>query len=97
MSLKPKQSPHASVSSEVDMMRFDIDVGVSNSKIVPDAQSIDSHNMFIMLDKDRSLSMKNDDDEVIQGNDRDESINSDEGIQMKGVRFEGMFSTKMLT
>jgi len=91
VSLKPKQSPHTSVSSEVDIMRFDIDVDVNNLKIqVSDAQSIDSHNMFVMLDKDRSLSMMDNDDDVIQGTERDTSVTSDEGIQMK-VRFEGLF------
>ena len=76
--LKAKESPQVSVSSEADLMRFDIDVG---SRLVADAQSIDSHT-FTMLDKDRSLNTLNSDDVV-------ESLEDEAGEEGLHVRFEG--------
>lgn len=68
----PKESPHASLSSEADLMKFDMDAG---SRLVADAQSIDSHT-FIMLDKDRSLTTLNSDgvSEALEGDGTEEGL-----------------------
>ena len=85
LTLKPKGSPHVSVSSDPESMRFDLDLG---HKIISDAQSIDSH-MFTMLDKDKSLTMMNSDEVSEQHEGEGTSLTSDEGIQTR-VRFQGM-------
>lgn len=88
-------SPHISVSSETDILRFDIEQGAK----VCDAQSIDSH-MFTMLDKDKSLTTLNSDDVAEQtlvmgrdsvGGDGSEGISlaSDDGGNQQRVRFQG--------
>eukprot|EP00111_Clytia_hemisphaerica_P001577 TCONS_00004492-protein len=85
LTLKPKASPHVSVSSDPESMRFDLDLG---HKIISDVQSIDSH-MFTMLDKDKSLTMMNSDEVSEQHEGEGTSLTSDEGIQAR-VRFQDM-------
>lgn len=95
--LLSSSSPHISVSSETDMLRFDIEQGAKGCG--GDAQSIDSH-MFTMLDKDKSLSTVNNDDVAEQtlvmgsgsvGEDASEGISlaSDDGSSQQRVRFQG--------
>lgn len=95
-----RSSPHISVSSETDILRFDIEQGAK--ACVADAQSIDSH-MFTMLDKDKSLTTLNSDDVAEQtlvmgggggdsvGGDGSEGISlaSDDGSSQQRVRFQG--------
>ena len=91
-----KSSSRISVSSETDILRFDID---SSTKRGGDAQSIDSH-MFTMLDKDKSLTTLNSDDVAEQtlvggvgGGEGSEGISlaSDDGSSQQRVRFQGMY------
>ena len=98
------ESPHISVSSETDILRFDLDLcssasiskGVVGGSGGGDAQSIDSH-MFTMLDKDKSLTMPNNmsDDGTMDRSTRDiegegTSLMSDDGSHQR-VRFQGIY------
>lgn len=86
-------SPHASVSSEADIGRFDIDVNSGQKLAALDGQSIDSH-MFAMLDHEMKSST------TLAGRDITEDVESstnasDEGLGLK-VRFEGTWLVKYL-